>query len=69
MKSGDLNPEQELMKDQRIKEMHRIINLLKPKYKQLLEISYLKELSYDEIASEMKLPLELLKHNCSGLEN
>lgn len=61
VKSGDLNPEQELIKDQRIKEMHRIINLLKPKYKQLIEMRYLKELSYDEIASEMDLPVGTVK--------
>lgn len=61
VKSGDLNPEQELMKEQRIQEMHRIISLLKPKYRQLIEMRYLKELSYDEIAAEMDLPLGTVK--------
>lgn len=61
VKSADLNPEQELMKEQRIKEMHRIINILKPKYRQLIEMRYLKEMSYDEIATEMDLPLGTVK--------
>jgi RNA polymerase sigma factor (sigma-70 family) len=59
--SGELNPEQELMKGQRVKEIHRIIETLKPKYRQLVEMRYLKELSYEEISDELNLPLGTVK--------
>ncbi|MEQ9186840.1 MAG: sigma-70 family RNA polymerase sigma factor [Cryomorphaceae bacterium] len=61
VKSEGLNPEQAFMKGQRIEEIHKIINALKPKYKQLVELRYLKEYSYDEIAEEMDLPLGTVK--------
>ncbi len=61
VKSDGLNPEQEFMKGQRIEEIHKIIDALKPKYKLLVELRYLKELSYDEIAEEMDLPLGTVK--------
>lgn len=61
VRSEGLNPEQAFMKGQRIEEIHKIINALKPKYKQLVELRYLKELSYDEIAEEMDLPLGTVK--------
>ena len=61
VKAEGLNPEQELMKDQRIEEIHRIINSLKPKYKLLVELRYLKEMSYEEIADHMELPLGTVK--------
>lgn len=56
-----LDPEQALMKEQRIDEMHRIVEQLKPKYKQLVEMRYFKELSYEEISVELDLPLGTVK--------
>ena len=61
VKSKDLDPEQVFMKDQRIEEIHKIIATLKPKYKRLVELRYLKEFSYEEIADEMELPLGTVK--------
>jgi RNA polymerase sigma-70 factor (ECF subfamily) len=61
IKSTALNPEQKLVKDQRIEEMRKIIDQLKPKYKLLVELRYPKELSYDEIAEEMQIPLGTVK--------
>jgi RNA polymerase sigma factor (sigma-70 family) len=61
VQSKELNPEQELVKGQHIEEMHKLIDALKPKYKKLVELRYLSELSYDEIADEMDLPLGTVK--------
>lgn len=61
IRSGALDPEEKLVKDQRIEEMRKIIDQLKPKYKRLVELRYLKELSYDEIAAEMDIPLGTVK--------
>lgn len=56
-----LNPEEKLMKGQRAKEMQRIVQLLKPKYRTLVEKRYFQELSYEEIADQMELPLGTVK--------
>ncbi len=56
-----LNPEEKLMKSQRIEEMHRIVEQLKPKYRQLAEMRYFQEMSYDEISSDLDLPLGTVK--------
>lgn len=56
-----LNPEEKMMKKQRVKEMHKIVEQLKPKYRRLVEMRYFEELSYDEISSEMDLPLGTVK--------
>ncbi|GAB4378445.1 MAG: RNA polymerase sigma factor RpoE [Salibacteraceae bacterium] len=56
-----LNPEQLLMKDQRIDAMRQIVEQLKPKYRRLVEMRYFKELSYEEIATELELPLGTVK--------
>lgn len=61
IKSGELNPEQELMKTQRIDQMRQFVSLLKPKYKVLVELRYLKEYSYEEIAEHLQLPLGTVK--------
>ena len=61
VRSKELDPEQTFMKGQRIEEIHKIIETLKPKYRQLVELRYLKEFSYDEIAQEMDLPLGTVK--------
>lgn len=57
----NLNPEQAYMKEQRKEEMRRIVDQLKPKYRQLVEMRYFDEKSYDEIASELDLPLGTVK--------
>ena len=49
------------MKEQRIDEMHRIVEQLKPKYRLLVELRYFEELSYEEIAVRLELPLGTVK--------
>ena len=61
LKSEDLNPEQVLMKKQRIKILRSIVNQLKPKYRDLVRLRYFKEFSYEEISEELKLPLGTVK--------
>lgn len=61
IKAKGLNPEQALMKGQRITEMHRIVEQLKPKYRTLVDLRYFQELSYEEIAEELDLPLGTVK--------
>ncbi len=56
-----LDPEEELIRMQKITIMRNIVNRLKPHYRILIELRYFKEYSYDEIASELDLPLGTVK--------
>lgn len=61
LKAESLNPEEKAIKKQKIKHLREVVKKLKPHYRQLIELRYFKELSYDEIASEMELPLGTVK--------
>jgi len=55
------DPEEALINDQKIKVLRDIVNQLKPRYRQLIELRYFKEYSYEEIASELNLPIGTVK--------
>lgn len=59
--AGVLDPEENFIKKQKVKLMRDIVEKLKPRYKSLIEMRYFKELSYEEIADELKLPLGTVK--------
>ena len=61
LESKDPNPEQILMKNQRVKILRRIVDQLKPKYRDLVKLRYFKEYSYEEVAEELDLPLGTVK--------
>lgn len=55
------DPEEALINDQKIAVLRDIVNQLKPRYRNLIELRYYKEFSYEEIASELKLPIGTVK--------
>ncbi|MBM3164850.1 MAG: sigma-70 family RNA polymerase sigma factor [Bacteroidetes bacterium] len=55
------NPEESMMQDQKITHMRLLVSKLKPRYRQLVEKRYFEELSYEEIAEELNLPLGTVK--------
>ncbi len=59
--SNDLNPEQKMEKTQRIAILRQIVDQLKPKYRDLVKLRYFKELSYDEIAETLDIPIGTVK--------
>jgi RNA polymerase sigma factor (sigma-70 family) len=59
--SSNLNPEESLINDQRIKMMRNFVDKLKPHYRILIELRYFKEYSYEEIAEELNLPMGTVK--------
>ena len=59
--SGTLDPEEQYIKEQRAELMRDVIETLNPKYRKLIELRYFKELSYEEIASELQVPLGTVK--------
>lgn len=58
---GGLDPIQALEKQQRIDKMREVVTRLKPRYRELIELRYFKELSYEEIATELDIPLGTVK--------
>ena len=61
IKSEGLSPEQIAMNDQKIQLMRQYVKKLKPRYQNLVEMRYFKEMSYDEISEELQLPLGTVK--------
>ena len=55
------NPEESMMHDQKVGHMRLLVSQLKPRYRQLVEKRYFDELSYEEIADELNLPLGTVK--------
>ena len=51
------DPEESLINHQKIAALKDIVNQLKPRYKSLIELRYYKEYSYEEISSELNLPI------------
>ncbi len=56
-----LNPEDLVIKEQKAVEVRKMIKTLKPRYANIIELRYYKEMSYEEIANEMQLPLGTIK--------
>ena len=55
------DPEENLIIKQKKKLMREIVERLRPRYKTLVEMRYFQELSYEEIAAELNLPLGTVK--------
>jgi RNA polymerase sigma-70 factor (ECF subfamily) len=55
------DPEESLIRDQKIETMREVVEKLKPHYRKLIELRYFKEFSYEEIATEMDLPIGTVK--------
>ena len=55
------DPEAYMINQQKIKHMHKIVSRLKPRYRQLVELRYFKEYSYEEIAVELDIPIGTVK--------
>lgn len=55
------DPEESLINSQRINELKEIINQLKPQYRRLIDLRYYKEYSYEEISSELNMPIGTVK--------
>lgn len=61
LKAEGLDPEEDFIKKQRAVLMREILDKLNPKYKMLIELRFFEELSYDEIAKKLSLPLGTVK--------
>ena len=61
LKSSEPDPEQRLIRIQRTILLRRIVHRLKPGYRNLIELRYFRELSYEEIAKELNTPIGTVK--------
>lgn len=61
VRTDDKNPAEEAIHGEKVKLMREIVKKLKPRYRDLIEKRYFQELSYEEIATEMSLPLGTVK--------
>jgi len=55
------DPESTMITKQKIKHMRSVVSKLKPRYRTLVELRYFKEYSYEEIASELDIPIGTVK--------
>ena len=61
IQSDNLDPEEDLINRQKFAQLREVVNQLKPRYKNLIELRYYKEYSYEEISKELNLPIGTIK--------
>ncbi|MDR0713787.1 MAG: sigma-70 family RNA polymerase sigma factor [Bacteroidales bacterium] len=61
IRSEQPTPEENLISEQKIMMLRSVVAKLKPRYRRLVELRYFYEYSYDEISSEMDLPIGTVK--------
>lgn len=61
LKASVLDPEEKFIKAQRVQLMRKVMSKLTVKYRLMIELRYFEELSYDEIAHELDIPLGTVK--------
>ena len=61
VRSDSLDPEEHLIRKQKNVLMRSIVEKLKPRYRLLVEMRYFQEMSYEEIAETLDLPLGTVK--------
>jgi RNA polymerase sigma factor (sigma-70 family) len=55
------DPEELLINHQKITQLREVVGQLKPSYRNLIELRYYKEYSYEEISKELNLPIGTVK--------
>ena len=61
LRANILNPEESFMREQRLHLMRNVLTKLNYKYRLMIELRFFEELSYDEIATELEIPLGTVK--------
>lgn len=61
IKFKGLDPEEKIIRKQKIRLMREVVENLKPRYKELVVLRYFREFSYEEISEELDLPLGTVK--------
>jgi RNA polymerase sigma factor (sigma-70 family) len=61
IQSDTPDPEEALIIRQRVANLREVVSQLKPRYRNLIELRYFKEFSYEEISDELSLPIGTVK--------
>ena len=61
VRSETPDPEETMIRKQKNVLMRSLVDKLKPRYRTLIELRYFQELSYEEIAERLDLPLGTVK--------
>jgi RNA polymerase sigma-70 factor (ECF subfamily) len=61
IRDPNLNPNEVMLKQQRKEYLQKAVERLPAKYKRLVDLRYFQELSYEEVADELDLPLGTVK--------
>jgi RNA polymerase sigma factor (sigma-70 family) len=61
IQSDTPDPEEALIIRQRVANLREVVSQLKPRYRNLIELRYFKEYSYEEISDELSLPIGTVK--------
>jgi RNA polymerase sigma-70 factor (ECF subfamily) len=61
IQSDSMDPEENMINQQKVKLMREVVSKLKPRYRRLVELRYFNEFSYDEISKELDLPIGTVK--------
>ncbi|MFN6036889.1 MAG: RNA polymerase sigma factor [Bacteroidota bacterium] len=61
IKDGKPDPEENMIKKQKIDHLRGVIQQLKPSYRNVIELYYFEELSYEEISSKTGLTISTIK--------
>ena len=55
------DPEEKLIRNERDKALHEVVSELKQPYRQIVEMRYYEDLSYEQIADKLKIPMGTVK--------
>lgn len=61
IKAPTLDPEESFIKKQKMERLRVLVDNLKPKYKEMIELFYFQELSHEEISQRLNLPIGTIK--------
>jgi RNA polymerase sigma factor (sigma-70 family) len=61
IKAPTLDPEENFIKKQKIESIRLLVDNLKPKYKEMIELFYFQEMSHEEISQKLNLPIGTIK--------
>lgn len=61
IKASGPDPEESFIKKQKIDAIRLLVDNLKPKYKEMIELFYFQEMSHEEISKQLGLPIGTIK--------
>jgi RNA polymerase sigma-70 factor (ECF subfamily) len=61
LRARTYTPEEEIIRRQRLHMVQRMVSQLSTKYRHMIELRYYEEMSYEEIANELNIPLGTVK--------